>query len=630
MFDVTLPPSLVIDGKPNSNYLDLSCTSTDYQDDPWWRVDLGGPYQISLVEVIRRSDSSPDLDGAEIHIGSSLENNGNNNPRCETITVTQEDVMTFHCRQMSGRYVNIFRPGVNTRLQLCEVKVYGVSKAITANVALGGEATQSSMFDFTLPPSLVIDGKPNSNYLDLSCTSTDYQDDPWWRVDLGGPYQISLVEVIRRSDSSPDLDGAEIRIGSSLKNNGNNNPRCETITVTQEDVMTFHCRQMSGRYVNIFRPGVNTRLQLCEVKVYGVSKSAGANVALGGEATQSSMFDFTLPPSLVIDGKPDAHYDDFICTSTDYQDDPWWRVDLGAPYQISLVHVMRRKDCCASELKGAEIRIGYSLNNNGNNNPRCAVIKVTSEVVMAFHCSKFSGRYVNIYLPKVNRRLQLCEVKVYGASKATGANVALGGEATQSSVFDVKFPPSLVIDGKPDAHYSDGNCSATQSEDNPWWRVDLGGPYQISVVEVVAINCCDGAEIRIGSSLENNGNNNPRCAVMTVTSEAVMAFRCSQMMGRYVTIVLPAEDAQLRLCEVRVYPAVKAKADLKKITVVRFRTNFDMSDPNVQQQIVSQMKAQMEKKGISDFKIHLGKSFKQGKDSKTTECEPREEEEILG
>lgn len=94
------------------------------------------------------------------------------------------------------------------------------------------------------------------------------------------------------------------------------------------------------------------------------------NVALKGEATQSS----TLYPAgayRAIDGKRYTFYTEGSCSHTaGNETGPWWRVDLGQTYIVTTVKVTNRGDCCAERLDGAEIRIGNSLENNGNNNPR--------------------------------------------------------------------------------------------------------------------------------------------------------------------------------------------------------------------------------------------------------------------
>ncbi|XP_050958500.1 fucolectin-5-like [Labeo rohita] len=69
-------------------------------------------------------------------------------------------------------------------------------------------------------------------------------------------------------DSVPSrLNGAEIRIGNSLENNGSNNPRCAVISFIPAGLSaTFECNGMEGRYINVVIPG---REEYLTVEVYG-------------------------------------------------------------------------------------------------------------------------------------------------------------------------------------------------------------------------------------------------------------------------------------------------------------------------------------------------------------------------
>ena len=58
-----------------------SCTQTYQTDNPWWRLQLDGVHRVSVIEITNRNDVREWLDGVEIHIGNSLVNNGNDNPR---------------------------------------------------------------------------------------------------------------------------------------------------------------------------------------------------------------------------------------------------------------------------------------------------------------------------------------------------------------------------------------------------------------------------------------------------------------------------------------------------------------------------------------------------------------------
>uniref|UniRef100_A0A667XMX7 Si:ch211-215k15.4 n=1 Tax=Myripristis murdjan TaxID=586833 RepID=A0A667XMX7_9TELE len=123
-------------------------------------------------------------------------------------------------------------------------------------------------------------------------------------------------------------------------------------------------------------------------------------------------------------------------------------------------------------------------------------------------------------------------------------NLALRGRATQSSLYPLGIPIN-AIDGNRDTDYGQGSCSHTQDNFSPWWRLDLLKTYK--VVSVI--------EIRIGNSLDSNGNNNPMCAVVShIAGGLTETFQCNGMEGHYVNIVIPGRKEFLTLCEVEVSP----------------------------------------------------------------------------
>ncbi|XP_068444392.1 uncharacterized protein [Clinocottus analis] len=532
--DPSLLPSLAVDGKPYSG--DGSCASTLRQDDPWWRVDMGKAHKISTIEVTRRSDCcAAQLLRAEIRIGNSLNNNGTNNSRCAVITHTHAVTMVFHCRGMQGRYVAIVLPGANRTLVLCEVKVYAVVKVTGANVALGGVATQSSLSDPSLLPSLAIDGKPYSDYGNGSCVSTLRQENPWWRVDMRGPYDVLSLEIVRRSNCCDfELNGAEIRVGDSLENNGNNNRRCAVITVTQDATMTLPCKAR-GRYVNIVLRGVNRTLQLCEVKVYATGRITGTNVAFRGYATQSAASaSSATAPQKAIDNQPISQYPQQTCASVPQQDDPWWQLDLRTVYRITSVVIISVGHCCPEQLNGAEIRIGLR---NDTSNQRCAVISLTNgQSKYIYYCGTMEGRFVHVVLPGRQKTLTVCEVWVYGTVLE---NVAVRGVAyfQPSSRWKTGSEASRVIDG-----YRYSTCSIVENEPGQWVTVDLLVPYNVTVIQLAYFSgCCYGQDVRL---------DNKSCGVPS-SSKSVVTVDCGGIVGRYVTVMHPGKSA--RLCEVEVY-----------------------------------------------------------------------------
>ncbi|XP_051575670.1 fucolectin-like, partial [Myxocyprinus asiaticus] len=161
----------------------------------------------------------------------------------------------------------------------------------------------------------------------------------------------------------------------------------------------------------------------------------------------------------------DPNYDHGSCTATRQWYNTWWRVDLLDKYVVTSITITNRKDCCPERLDRAEICIGNSLENNGNQ----------------------------------------------------------------------------------------GSC--TDNVLNPWWRVDLLKTH--NVFRAVITNRADHfpeKEIRIGNSLDNNGNDNPRCAVVSsVALGFSTSFECNGMDRRSVNIVIPGQQEYLTLCEVELY-----------------------------------------------------------------------------
>lgn len=102
-----------------------------------------------------------------------------------------------------------------------------LSLQLETNIAIGGIATQSSQY-LTASADKAVDGNSNSNWNHGSCSSTMHiYTAPWWRLDLLKNYEIKSVTVTNAEGNYNQIDGAEIRIGNSLENNGNDNPRCQ-------------------------------------------------------------------------------------------------------------------------------------------------------------------------------------------------------------------------------------------------------------------------------------------------------------------------------------------------------------------------------------------------------------------
>ncbi|XP_016112862.1 uncharacterized protein [Sinocyclocheilus grahami] len=276
---------------------------------------------------------------------------------------------------------------------------------IEVNVAAWGTAVHSSDSSNWYAPN-ALDG------LSYTCTHTTTQTDPWWKLDLMKTYGVNRVSITNRAECCESrIDGAEIRIGNN-SSDLLSNPVCAVVsTIPAGATYSYSCHGMEGRYVTVNIPGTSKILTLCEVGVYVIFPD---NLATGRTVTQSSTYGTWLAQK-AIDLNPGLTKSYSACSSTSAQTNPWWRVDLSSVYRVSRVVITNRIDCCAERLNGTEIRIGNSLENNGNNNPICAVISsIPAGVSSTYICNNMEGRYVNLIIPGYSRFLTLCEVAVYG------------------------------------------------------------------------------------------------------------------------------------------------------------------------------------------------------------------------
>jgi len=272
-----------IDGNRESSFSSGSCSCTNKQTNPWWRVDLLDSYVITAIVITNRGDCCPErINGAEIHIGNSLQlvssYYGVANPVAGVIpNIPVGRPYTLRvAKHVEGRYVTVVLPGSGKILTLCEVEVYGYRAPTGENLALQGKASQSSLYSYLGNAYNAIDGNRANKYESGSCTFTKSELNPWWRLDLQKTHKVFSVKITNRNVYSERLNGAEIRIGDALANNGNTNPRCAVITsIPAGSTQTFKCvtndgtEGMNGRYVNIVIPGKRQYLTLCEVEVYG-------------------------------------------------------------------------------------------------------------------------------------------------------------------------------------------------------------------------------------------------------------------------------------------------------------------------------------------------------------------------
>lgn len=148
-------------------------------------------------------------------------------------------------------------------------------------------------------------------------------------------------------------------------------------------------------------------------------------------------------------------------------------------------------------------------------------------------------------------------------------------------------PASFANDGKPGNNNPDSQeCSETQKETSPWWRVDLLAAQTVRVVRITTRGCCghqpiQDLEIRVGNSSADLQRNplcawypgtvgefgwklsidlpfsdrfSFRCVLYCLDEGTTKTFTCARpLVGQYVAIQLVGVEGSLSLCEVEVF-----------------------------------------------------------------------------
>ncbi|XDV19484.1 hypothetical protein PO909_024949, partial [Leuciscus waleckii] len=180
---------------------------------------------------------------------------------------------------------------------------------IPVNAAGWGTASQSTLY-YDWYPQNALDGRPTT------CSHTQSQSNPWWKLDLLKVYSVNRVVITNRPDCCNErINGAEIRIGSD-SSNVFGNPICAVISsIPAGASYSYSSNRMEGRYVIVVIPGNSRIVSLCEVKVYVVYPG---NLAAGGSVTQSSTINSWFAEQ-AIDFNPGFTHPELACSSTNSQ-----------------------------------------------------------------------------------------------------------------------------------------------------------------------------------------------------------------------------------------------------------------------------------------------------------------------
>jgi hypothetical protein len=387
----------------------------------------------------------------------------------------------------------------------------------SSNLALGKTATQSSTLPgySTTGPAAAVDGNTDGNFSNGSVTATNLDNNAWWQVDLGASAAVGSVAVFNRTDCCgtrlsdfwvfiSDTPFQPADTPATLQNRAGTFSSHQTAAPNPS--ITIFASGAQGRYVRVQLTGANY-LSLAEVQVIGTGGGpTPTNLSQGKAATQSS----TLAgyPSAVatsaVDGITDGNFYDNSVTATNADLNAWWQVDLGASATVSSVVVWNRTDaCCVSRLSDYWVFVSDTpflatdtpatlQNRAGTFSSHQTSAPTPSTTITA----GAQGRYVRVQLTGANN-LSLAEVQVFGTGAPALANLAQGKAATQSSTL-IGYSTTganSAVDGSTDGNFFNGSVTATNSDQNAWWQVDLGATAAVSSVVVWNRTDCCGTRL---------------------------------------------------------------------------------------------------------------------------------------
>ena len=188
------------------------------------------------------------------------------------------------------------------------------------------------------------------------------------------------------------------------------------LTMASADTLTIQYNDGTTQSVPLDRPSSSLkRLDFSGDRT--VSRSI-VNLARGKQARQSST-GYGGDAGRAVDGNTNGVYSANSVSHTDNQPQDWWEVDLGAIYNIGLIKIWNRTDCCSERLSNFHVMVSEEPFRSSNINDSLAQPGIwsshnrgtagrTTEIRV-----NAQGRYVRIQLAGTNW-LQLAEVEVFG------------------------------------------------------------------------------------------------------------------------------------------------------------------------------------------------------------------------
>ena len=382
--------SRAVDGNTDGTFWNGHVSLTNWENQPWWEVDLGSVHEISYMKIWNRTDCCADI-LKDYYVFVSDEPFSNNNANA---TQNQQGVHSFYQSDQAGlpSNIDIEKTGRYVRIQLKNQGFLGLAEI----EIIGCEQGNTSL----LPQTITFDAISN-------------------KLTTDNPFAINA------STNSGLAVSFEIESGPAYVNNN-------TVTLTGDPgTVTIRAVQNgNGQYEPA--PIVTQTFEVTAPTSGGCFEPS--NLALNGTATQSGT-QLNASASRANDGNTAGDFWQTQSVSlTNWTNQAWWEIDLGAVGTIKAINIWNRTDCCSDILKDYYVFVSEEpfsstdLNETQNQNGVQSFYQSGEAQLPTTISMDGKGRYVRVQL-QGQGFLAMAEVEVIGCTQGGGTG------STQSITF---------------------------------------------------------------------------------------------------------------------------------------------------------------------------------------------------
>ena len=495
--------SFTNDGITEGNYSVSRGCHTYSEGNPWWRVDLEDLHKLDRIVLWNRTDAASARlnnfrvmvfdENMDIAYSEDFYKDGGTFLPSMTIELPEE---------IKGRYVQVQLNSSNY-LHLAEVQVFGNptpvpknERSSLINLALNGEASQSTTHNSYTNAENTINGSLDGNYYRKSISMTSAEGNAWWQLDLKNLYGLDKIVLWRRTDGAWSyFDKLRIIVFDDKMNIRH----VETTDFSDKVYPIYKSFDLpentAGRYVRI-QTDRTLSVQLAEVQVFGKptpvpenKRSPLVNLALNGEASQASTYSSThTEPENAVNGSLDGNYSRKSIAMTNDEGNAWWQIDLKDLYNLDRIVLWRRTDAGWNYFDKLRIIIFDDKMNIRHVETTDFSDKVYPIYKIFDLPENIDGRYVRVQSDR-SFAIEICEVQVFGDptpvpenKRSPLVNLALNGIASQSSDYVSTSAADKSADGSLDGSWPRRAISVTNNEGNAWWQTDLKNMYHLDKI----------------------------------------------------------------------------------------------------------------------------------------------------